>query len=304
MNDPPQSRPVALVNPHAGSDLTDALAGTWVLQETAPAELQPRLRSLVASGLWLVGVAGGDGTIRSAAEVLAGTSTSLVALPGGTRNHFAHLVGTPDVAAVEAAMHEARTVRIDIGRCDGHAFVNNASFGAYPVLVARRERMQERGVPKVVAHWIAALGVLARPHTIELTLAGETIRTWMLFVGNGAFGTSLTTLGTRELPLDGMLDVRVVRADRRLARVRVVLALLTGRFDRSSLLRRVRTPACTLVASSPRLRAALDGETITVGPRVVLCSDPQQLDVLVGPGVTPRREPGPPEPGAPRFRAT
>lgn len=279
------ARPVVLVNPHAGSDLTDALREAWVLQDTAPDELQPRLRSLVAAGVELVGVAGGDGTIRAAAEVLAGTHTSLVALPGGTRNHFAHLVGTGDLAAVEAAMQLRRTGRVDIGRCDEHAFVNNASFGTYPALVERRERLRGRGLPKWLAHWIASLGALARPATIEVELAGEQLTTSMVFVGNGGYGSSLTSLGSRALPLDGLLDVRLLRVDRRFAHVRAAFALLSGRADSSPHLHRVRTPACTLRFARPRVRAALDGEPVTVGQRVVLRSDPQQLLVLLGPDV-------------------
>jgi len=39
-------------------------------------------------------VAGGDGTQRCAAQALAGSSTALLVVPGGTRNHFAKLLGT------------------------------------------------------------------------------------------------------------------------------------------------------------------------------------------------------------------
>lgn len=284
---PATTRPVALVNPHAGSDLTDALRESWVLQESAPEELQPRLRALVAAGVALVGVAGGDGTIRAAAEVLAGTGTSLVALPGGTRNHFARLVGTGDLDAVDAALRVPRVATIDIGRCDEHAFVNNAAFGTYPALVERRERLQARGVPKAVAHWIASFAALARPATMEVEIAGTSVTTSMVFVGNGGFGTSITTLGARTLPIDGLLDVRVLRADHRLARLRVMAALLTGRIERSPLLHRMRTPACTLRLAAPRVRVALDGERVTVGSSVVLRSDPGQLRVVVGSDVAP-----------------
>src|SRR5687767_2646993 len=44
-----------------------------------------------------VGVAGGDGTISSAATALHGTDTALLPIPLGTFNHFAQRYGVPTV---------------------------------------------------------------------------------------------------------------------------------------------------------------------------------------------------------------
>ncbi|KPC81908.1 diacylglycerol kinase family protein [Streptomyces sp. NRRL S-4] len=71
-------------------------------------------------GATLVVVCGGDGTIRAAAEALAGTGTPLAVVPCGTGNLLARNLGLP-VRPAEALAVALRGVphRIDLGRVEG-----------------------------------------------------------------------------------------------------------------------------------------------------------------------------------------
>src|SRR5690606_10276116 len=71
-----------------------------------------------------VAVGGGDGTIRSVAEVLADTGIALGILPLGTRNHFAKELGIADLETAADAIAGGRTAPVDAGEVNGRLFIN------------------------------------------------------------------------------------------------------------------------------------------------------------------------------------
>ncbi len=103
----------ALVNPASGS----ARAALEALERhpgfeirlTPPEKLTEALRQAVDAEVPRVLIAGGDGTISSAASVLAHTSTALAVLAGGTLNHFARDHGIPTDLDEALELARART---------------------------------------------------------------------------------------------------------------------------------------------------------------------------------------------------
>jgi undecaprenyl-diphosphatase len=80
----------------------------------------------------------------------------------------------------------------------------------------------------------------------------------------------------------GQLDVRVVRADRRLARTRVLAALVTGRLGRSPLLNRSVSGEVVIGMDRDTVEVALDGEVVELRPPLRYRVGPQALQVLGG----------------------
>src|SRR5205814_1492833 len=77
-------------------------------------------------------VAGGDGSIGSAAGVLAGTGTELAVLPCGTLNHLAKDLGLPlDLAAAARVAAGGRSVDVNAAVVNSRIFLNTSSVGAY-----------------------------------------------------------------------------------------------------------------------------------------------------------------------------
>ena len=94
------------------------------------AELPGTLDRVLADGHDLVVVGGGDGTVSYAAGRLAGTGTVLGVLPLGTANDLARTLEIPgDLAGACAALAGGKVVDIDLGRANGHPFLNVASVG-------------------------------------------------------------------------------------------------------------------------------------------------------------------------------
>jgi undecaprenyl-diphosphatase len=255
---------VVFVNPAAGSelsadDVTKHFPGHRVV-ECPGAEIPDRVAAAIgdADRPDFVAVAGGDGTLRAAAERLAGTGVPLLPIPGGTRNHFALAVGVEDLETAGKAATGGVVRRIDVGDVNGHCFLNNSSVGLYPKLVARRESY-ERRMSKRLAQLRAAWEQIRHGHRFRLRMRGQWHRAWLVFVGNGCYGEHVLDFTDRESVGGGVLDIRLVLADRPLARTRVVLALLRG-LDTSPLIVRDTCPEAELGLAEGSVEVALDGE--------------------------------------------
>lgn len=112
-------------------------------------------------------VLGGDGTLNEAANGLAGSSTSLAPLPGGSTNVFARTLGLPDdpIDAVEvmlAALDARNVLSIGLGAVNGRYFLLHAGFGFDAAVV---ERVERRGALK--------------PSLNHALFLWETLSTWL-----------------------------------------------------------------------------------------------------------------------------
>jgi diacylglycerol kinase family enzyme len=275
------------VNPSSGSGETTGEAvqaffpGHRVIV-CEPKDIPSGVTDAVNEGVDFVAVAGGDGTLRCAVEPLVGTGVPFLPIPAGTRNHFALAMGICDFESAVAAAQAGLTRPVDVGEVNGRYFLNNSSLGLYPKLVLRRE-WQEHRMPKTVAQLAAVWGQIRHGHRFSVRVGPERYRAWLLFVGNGRYGEELSDLAEREALDEHLLDVRLVRADRPLARTRVVVALLLGRLKRSPLLRTWCSADLELALDRDSVEVALDGDVERFEPPLRYRVWPQALTVLAPP---------------------
>lgn len=281
------SEGVVLVNPESGPDpeptsaVREHFAGHEVIECDGDG-LEKVASGAIERGAGFVAMAGGDGSIRCVASLLAGTGIPLVPVPTGTRNHFSRELGIETVADAAAAVDGVRR-RVDLAEVNGEHFVNNASIGFYAALVSERDS-HERHLPKPLANVTAAWAQARKGHRFGAVVGGTTYRAWLVFVGNGCYGDGLTDLTSRAALDEAILDVRVLRADRVLARTRTVLALLAGRLAASPLLASTREQDVVVeLAGTPDVAVALDGEVVRLRPPLRFRSLPGALTVLVPP---------------------
>lgn len=104
-------------------------------------------KGAVADGYDAVVVLGGDGTVNEAANGLAGSTTALALLPGGSTNVFARTLGfTNDpvsatgelLAALQSPLTAVR--RIGLGSANGRYFLFHAGLGFDAAVVQQVER--------------------------------------------------------------------------------------------------------------------------------------------------------------------
>ena len=201
------------------------------------------LFSKAAARARILGVAGGDGTVRLAAGIAVDAGLPLLVVPAGTFNHFAADLGVESADDALAALRDGNSVLVDVGTADGAAFLNTASTGVYVDLVKARERL-EPSLGKWPAMLIALAECCAAASRPTCWWTAGAAKVWLLFVGNCRYEPSGAAPAYRPDLADGTLDVRMVDGAQPLARTRLVVAVLLGTLGRCRVYRPGRPPRC------------------------------------------------------------
>lgn len=226
--------------------------------EKARARVAAReLDAIVASG--------GDGTIRTIADVLADSGVPLGVIPGGTFNHFAKDLRIPLDADEAIAVISAGYLRsVDAGQVNEYVFINNSSIGIYPYLVVERERRRTRGLPKLVAmSWAILQAVRNFPiRRLSVTAEGwtERLRSPCIFVGNNEYTISGFQAGTRDNLDKGKLSLLMARHQSLAELSLLALRSILGILNQSSDLRLTSLSTLTVTSRRRQLLVAFDGE--------------------------------------------
>ena len=271
----PARRIPAFINPAAGGaeEARTALSGGDVfdVREIPPQELEDAIRRIVAEGATRILVAGGDGTIATAASALLETGSELAILPGGTLNHFATDLGIPKESAEALALATSGRARpADAALVNKRLFLNTSSVGAYVHFVKVREYLEPRFGYRI-ASAIAAFRILfqLRQFTVEVEVDGKrrTYRTPIVFIGVGERELKLPTLGNRIPHGKRGLHVMIVRG-RSAARVLAIALNAVARgvttVSRTLELDSFIVDHCTITLRR-HSTIAVDGELVSLG---------------------------------------
>jgi diacylglycerol kinase family enzyme len=220
----------------------------------------------VRAGADALGMAGGDGSQAAVAAVAAEHDLPYVCVPAGTRNHFAADLGIDrnDVVGSLDAFSGGCERRIDLGRVNGRAFVNNVALGVYGAIVQSSE-YRERKVRTVIDMLPELIGPNAEP--FDLRFIGQDGRAHdnaaLVLVANNPYVIDpRPRRGTR-----GDLDGGV------LGNIAVTGPPPGG-------LSEWTTPTFR-VESATALAVGIDGESVAMDVPLVFESDPRALRVLV-----------------------
>ncbi len=252
---------------------------------TRPKFLTPLIRQAIDSGADVIAAGGGDGTISTVANQLAGTNIALGVLPFGTLNHFAKDLGVPlDPRGAVETICRGAIKRVDVGEVNGRYFINNSSLGVYPEAVRVRERWRPL-LGKWPALVIGAFTVLRRFPILklELELGDGRVRRRapLLFVGNNDYSVEWPDLGGRARLDEGLLDVWLVHEPSRMALLRSAFSLLLGQLHLAPEIEVSHVESLTVSSRRRRLRVAVDGEVVRLRPPLRYRIRPQSLNVCV-----------------------
>ena len=209
---------------HDGEDLEDVVAEAMAA-DPAPAVL---------------GIYGGDGSVSRMAHLARRYDRPLLAMPGGTFNHFVRAVGVDSVDAAIDAFEAGSTVAVGVAEATADddeplTVLNVVSVGAYPELIEERERRTSLG--KWIGGVVATSVALRRAEPLTIIRGGRRARVWSVFISVGRNDPDRVATMQRQEAETGVLDVRIHHA--RGSKVRALASLAFGKRT-AAVLRAVR----------------------------------------------------------------
>ena len=138
--------------------------------------LEEVVHNAIKSGIKLIVVAGGDGTIDSIVGAMVGQDATLGIIPTGTRNNVAFNLGiTGDIASSVALLRQGHRLKIDVGRVhSGHArhwFLEGVALGLITDIYPMADDIQHGNLGQI-GGLLSAL-VSATPSRLKITLDGR-----------------------------------------------------------------------------------------------------------------------------------
>jgi len=117
-------------------------------------QLEKVVHDAIKTGIKLIVVAGGDGTIDSVVGAMVGRDAALGIIPTGTRNNVAFNLGiTGDIANSVALLRQGRRLKIDVGRVHcGHSrhwFLEIAALGLLSDLYPMADDIQHGDLTQI-----------------------------------------------------------------------------------------------------------------------------------------------------------
>lgn len=290
-----------IVNPAAGRGRAKELfravtsrlpdIGAWDIAFTQAAGDEAKLAErALASGAGTIVVLGGDGTCARVANVIVQSRMpcSLGVIPSGTGNDFAKTLGVDrlTVDAITGLLKQPTSRPMDVGKADGHYFLNSCGFGFdASVLEATKKVRVLRGDAVYI---YSALRQLFTYRGIDVSVdsrasanAGKML---MVTVLNGRYLGGAFRIAPNASAIDGELDVGFFSDGNVVERLRAFAGAFRGTHIGLPSVATERIRKMSLRFSEPP-KMEVDGElrqtrTSTVEIECV----PRVLNVIAAPG--------------------
>ncbi len=176
-------------------------------------QLETVVQDAIKTGIKLIVVAGGDGTIDSVVGAMVGSDATLGIIPTGTRNNVAFNLGiTGDIEDSVALLRQGRRLKIDVGRVHcGHSrqwFLEVAAMGLLSDLYPMADDLQHGDLAQIGG--LLSTLISATPSRLRVILDGhkhlDTTAHMMLITNMPFFGPHFQ-ISPNVSFRDGHLDV-------------------------------------------------------------------------------------------------
>ncbi len=195
------------------SEMQDQQIWPEVYTVRPDSQLETVVHNAIKTGIKLIVVAGGDGTIDSVVGAIVGSDATLGIIPTGTRNNVAFNLGIPgDIASSVALLRQGRRLKIDVGRVHcGHSrhwFLEAAALGLVSDLYPLADDIQHGDLTMIGG--LLAKFVSATPSRLHMAYDGRrqlSASAHMLLITNMPFLGPHFQISPNVSFRDGRLDV-------------------------------------------------------------------------------------------------
>lgn len=257
-------------------------------------QLEDVVHNAIKSGIKLIVVAGGDGTIDSVVGAMVGKDATLGIIPTGTRNNVAFNLGiTGDIASSVALLRQGRRLKIDIGRVHcGHSrhwFLEAVATGLLSDLYPMADNIQHGDLGQL-GGLLSAL-ISATPSRLRITLDGRKhleTTAHMMLIANMSFLGPHFQISPDVSFKDGHLDVFTFSDMSKLNMLSYAMLSRGGLVEHASI-KHYRAKDITIV-SKPQMPVLADGVLLGQGSLSVHVH-PRALTVMAGRALTGQSAP-------------
>jgi diacylglycerol kinase family enzyme len=204
-------------SPHQLASILSEMQDQQILPEVytvrPDSQLETVVHDAIKTGIKLIVVAGGDGTIDSVVGALVGRDATLGIIPIGTRNNVAFNIGiTGDIPNSVALLRQGHRLKIDAGRVHcGHSrhwFLEAAALGLMSDLYPMADDLQHGDLAQIGG--LLSTLISATPSRLRIILDGHkhlVTTAHMMLITNMPFLGPHFQISSKVSFKDGRLDV-------------------------------------------------------------------------------------------------
>ena len=266
------------------SEMQDQQILPEVFMVRSNSQLETVVRKAIKTGIKLIVVAGGDGTIDSVVGAMVGTNATLGSIPTGTRNNVAFNLGiTGDIANSVALLRKGRQMKIDVGQVHfGHSrrwFLEGVAVGLISDLYPMADDLQHGDLTQIGG--LLSTLISATPSKLRMVLDKhkrlDTTAHMLLITNMPVLGPHIQ-ISSQVSVKDGWLDVFTFSMGKVDMISYAMLAQLGATENAGINHYRVKQ---VHIASTPRMPVLADGLLLGMGSLSVHIQ-PRALKVITG----------------------
>jgi len=248
------------------------------------------VKAAIKSGIQLIVVAGGDGTIDSIVGTMVGVDATLGIIPTGTRNNVAFNLGiTGDIHDSVALLRQGRKLKIDVGqvRCGraSHWFLEATVLGLLSDLYPMADDFQHGDLGQIGG--LLSTLISATPSNLQMNLDGAQhmdTSAHMLVIANMPYLGPHFQISPNVSFKDGRLDVFTFSDMTKLNMISYAM-LSRGGLVEDVGIKHYSAKRITIV-SDPQMPALADGINLNQEGPLTFVIHPHALRVIAGAQLT------------------